>query len=236
MKDLTILYYTASLIPDPSAGKIRDHLLKVTQNRLPVISVSQKPLNFGQNICVGAIGKSRYNVYKQILIGVRKVKTKYVACAEDDTLYSAEHFMSRPKEKMDFLYERNYWIVQSNFYWRIADVNKRGGMWGCICATETILKNLTIRYSLYPTDPAPLHNRFLFWGEPGYYDHLYGMKNHISFTESKKPCVVFNHGESIGYKQTKHCPNREGQHNPENLTYNLEGFGGVSQLWKNYWS
>lgn len=231
MNDLTILYYTDNTIPEKVGQRVRDYLLGVTKNQYPIISVSQKPIDFGQNICIGQIGKSKYNLFKQVLIGVRGVKTRYVACAEDDTLYAPDHFLHRPPEGV-FAYENNYWLAEERqFYWRPDDVSKRMGMWGCIATTKALLKNLTIRYTLFPTDPLPLRNKYLFWEQPGTHDQLYGMKNRLEHFGSKNPTVVFVHRGSLGGFK-----NRHGLPKPENITYNLNSFGGIKKLWNNYWS
>ncbi len=237
MNDLTILYYTANTLNDSTAEKVRDNLLKVTEKKYPIISVSQKPINFGHNICVGEIGRSKYNCYKQILIGVREVKTKYVACAEDDTLYSVDHFLYRPPKGF-FCYETNMWLAQENFYWRMEEIDDRTGMWGCIAETENLVKNLTKRYSLYPTDPLPKKDKakskynFLIWGEPGMHDNLFGMENKRKLFESREPTVTFIYRASMG---GRHFLGRHKVSKPENMTYNLKNFGGAGKLWKSYW-
>jgi len=228
MNDLTILYYTANTIQETTGQRVRDYLLKVTENQFPIISVSQKPINFGQNICVGQIGRSKYNCYKQILIGVKEVKTKYVACAEDDTLYAIDHFLYRPQEGI-FSYENNMWLAEENMFWRM-DTTDRGGMWGCIAATETLLNNLSKRFAVYPVDPLP--NKFLFWGEPGKHDDQYGMENRCELFESKNPTVVFTYRGSMGgYRSRPYLAPRK----PENVRYNLQPFGEIKKLWKSYW-
>ena len=78
VNDLTLLYYTANTVSDYCAKRVRRHLLEITKAQFPLVSVSQKPLNFGENICVGSIGKSYYNCYKQIFTGAKAVKTKYI--------------------------------------------------------------------------------------------------------------------------------------------------------------
>ena len=103
-------------------------------------------------------------------------------------------------------------------------------MWGCIATTETLLNNLTTRYTLYPVDPLP--NKFLFWGEPGYHDRLYGMQNRFAQFESENPTVVFRYRESMGGFKG----GRREVRTPENITYNLESFGGINKLWRSYWA
>ena len=69
MNDLTIIYYTANHISDYFMANTKKQLIRAIGDA-PIISVSQKPMKLGKNICVGDIGRSGYNLYKQILIGV----------------------------------------------------------------------------------------------------------------------------------------------------------------------
>ena len=242
MNDLTILYYTANVIKESAAQKIRDSLLKVTENKFPIISVSQKPINFGKNICIGEIGRSKYNLYKQILIGAREVKTKYVACVEDDVLYSADHFNFRPKDGI-FSYETNMWFVGNDYFWHLPNANQRSGMWGCISTTDALSKNLAVRYQMYPVDPLGVGKK-IPWGEPGARDEYFGIigtrqakregtTGRIVFFESKEPCIVFLYKEAMGTPQIER---RFHIHKPENMTYNLGRFGRIGKLWQTYWS
>lgn len=231
MSDLTILYYTANKIPDGAAEKIRAHQKKLFENKYPIISVSQKPIEYGTNICVGEIGRSKYNCYKQILIGVREIKTKYVACAEDDALYSNDHYNFRPIKDDVFYYERNYWLAEEyRYYWRPDDVSVRMGMWGCITTSENLLHNLTKRYSDYPVEPE--RNKFLMWREPGIHDNTFGIKSTHDTFESKDPTVVFRYRGSMGGLRQY----RSVTHSPQNVAYNLKDFGAISKLWGKYWT
>src|SRR3990167_3601524 len=92
--DLTVVYYTSNRIREPFGQRVRDQLLLAVSGA-PIVSVSQKPLDFGDNICVGDIGHTYFNIYRQMLTGAKAARTKYVALAEDDTLYSPEHFRDR---------------------------------------------------------------------------------------------------------------------------------------------
>jgi len=233
MNDLTILLKTANQLNEDTAKKIRDYFLKVTENKYPIISVSQKPLDFGKNICVGEIGASKYNSYKQDLIGVREVKTKYVACIDDDTLYTSEHFLYRPPDDT-FSYETNYWFAEpgKDFYWRVNDINKRGGTWGLISDTKLLLDNLTRRFEIYP---APSKD-FILWGEPGINDGPYGVASKYERRYSKKPCVVFAHKLSMGYTQLKRWHRRYGHPLPEDKTESLKQFGNAKDLFNSYFN
>src|SRR3972149_11342769 len=89
--EITVIYYTANVINEHFANNIRAQLLSAIGG-LPLISLSKKPLDFGINICEGETERSIINAYKAVLAGALRAKTKYIALAEDDTLYSAEHF------------------------------------------------------------------------------------------------------------------------------------------------
>jgi hypothetical protein len=107
----TILYYTDNTLEEPLAKKCREMLVK-SAGDLPIVSVSQKPINLGKNIYVGEIGRSWVSLYKQLLAGLAEVKTKYVVMAEHDVLYTPEHLNWTPPSDDVFWYNHNCWLVQ----------------------------------------------------------------------------------------------------------------------------
>jgi hypothetical protein len=107
----TVLYYTANSEKEPFASNIRRRLLKAIGN-LPLISVSQKPLDFGTNICVGDVGMNEFNEWRQVLLGCQKATTPFIIVAEADALYPPEYFDFVP-EKLDRVYRYdNVWIMR----------------------------------------------------------------------------------------------------------------------------
>jgi hypothetical protein len=109
MKDITIIYYTLNRCPKGWAKFHMEHLLKAIGDS-QVISVSREPMQFGFNLV--DVEKPCYtNIYRQLLRAAKYAKTKYVATAEDDVLYSNEHFREfRPKDD-EFSYNRSRWSV-----------------------------------------------------------------------------------------------------------------------------
>ena len=97
MNDATILYYTSNKEEEGFEDRVRKNLLENCGN-LPIISVSQKPIDLGTNICVGDIGVSGFNMFRQVLIGCKAAKTKFIISAEADTLYPPEYFTFRPEK------------------------------------------------------------------------------------------------------------------------------------------
>lgn len=92
MKDLlTVIYYTSNREEKEFENKVKAKLLEVI-GKLPLISVSQKPIDFRKNICVGDVGVCDANLFRQIQIGCEAANTPFVISAETDCLYPPEYF------------------------------------------------------------------------------------------------------------------------------------------------
>lgn len=115
--ELTIVYYTDNASDSELLKFCQNKLIESSEGR-QIISVSQKPIDFGFNICVGDIGRSHLSLFTQILRGVEAVKTKYLALVEHDCLYTPEHFNWIPPKDDKFFYNVNHWLVdwQSGMY------------------------------------------------------------------------------------------------------------------------
>ena len=228
MQDITILYYTSNVLWDRAQENVRKQILYSAPYNTPIVSVSQKPLDFGMNICVGEIGKSYYNCYKQILTGARTVKTKYVVCCEDDTLYPQEHFFHRPTSDDVFAYNNHMWFFEKTGYWR-----KPGdhGMCGCIAPTELLIKTLEPRFKLYPVAPVlKPGQKERYWQEPGRYDHKYGIPDaKIEMFQTVIPLLTFNYFKALGGKKKTEVMI------PEQKEY-IEGWGNGRIRWMKFWT
>jgi hypothetical protein len=92
---VTVIYYTSNREDPRFEGKIRENLLKVIGD-LPVISVSQKPISFGHNYCVGDHGTSGFNMFRQVQVALEMATTPFVISAEADCLYPPDYFTTIP--------------------------------------------------------------------------------------------------------------------------------------------
>jgi hypothetical protein len=93
MRDLTCIYYTHNKERPEFEARIQHTLLhQLRKTGVHLISVSQKPMDFGHNICVGDVGISGHNTWRQFQIGVEAAKTRYVCTAESDYLHPREYF------------------------------------------------------------------------------------------------------------------------------------------------
>ena len=193
--DLTIIYYTSNQIKDEFYQYTKKSLLEAAKD-IPIISVSQKPIDLGKNICVGDIGKSNFNIYKQLSIGAKEATTEYIATAEDDTLYHESHFKYRSK---CFGYNMNKWSL---FTWSQPPIfSNRGRMTlnALIAPRKLVIEAIEERFTKYPKDEdIPLK----FWGEFGRYEeHLGVTVQPFETFESEIPIIMFSHPESLNYAQ-----------------------------------
>ena len=107
----TIIYYTDGHVDEDLARAVRKNLAKVAVN-IPIISVSQQPLKFGENICVGEKPRSNRSIYEQILAGLEAAEPgSVIYLCEHDVFYCPSHFVHVPevKERIDYNQNRYYW-------------------------------------------------------------------------------------------------------------------------------
>lgn len=125
---LTIVYITGNHEDDQFENKIIGKLVEVAGEH-PIVSVSQKPIGLGHNICVGEVGASYRNATLQLLKGVEHASTDYVAVAESDQLYPPGYFDFKPSKSLVYmtkeLYVLRWWT--NNVFWR-----KEYGAWTVI--------------------------------------------------------------------------------------------------------
>jgi glycosyltransferase involved in cell wall biosynthesis len=115
----TVVYYTDHHIDEPLARAVRKNLIKVTGKVIPIISVSQQPLNFGKNIVVGELPRSNHSIYTQIKAGVEAAESgSVIYLCEHDVFYAPAHFAHIPeiKERIDYNQNRYYYAPGQERY------------------------------------------------------------------------------------------------------------------------
>jgi hypothetical protein len=196
MNDLTVIYYTAGKINEHFAEKVRAQLLGAIGDT-PLISLSKKPLDFGLNICDKEKESSVVNIYKAVLEGARAAKTPFIALAEDDALYSPEHFRFRPPTDT-FAYDFSRWSI---FSWTEPPcfcLKLRRILATLIAPRELLIKNIEGRFENFP-DSSKIPLQYMV--EPGR-----SLEGRLGITPSKAmeywakvPSVVFSHEEALGF-------------------------------------
>ena len=110
-QNLTIIYYSSNREKPEFEKLVTDSILKIAGD-IPIISVTHKPMDFGHNICVGDVGLSDYNIYRQMQIGCEEAKTKYVCTAESDCFYPPTgYFDFKPPENWTAGHYTNLYIL-----------------------------------------------------------------------------------------------------------------------------
>jgi len=155
-------------------------------------------MDFGQNIIVD-LPRSHASIYRQLLIGAKQATTPYVAVAEDDVLYSPEHFKFRPKPK-HWGYNMNSWNLytwgEPLFNYKAPEGRK--GLYGLICEREMLIEHLEERFKLWPDDKDI---RIEIFGEPGKYDNQLGTYPYPSQPfYVNPPNIVFSHQSALGFQ------------------------------------
>ena len=203
MNDITAIFYTSNFGDEWKLVKqVKAHLLKVLGD-IPLISVSHKPMDYGENIVVGDVGRSHLNIYRQILIGCKAAKTKYVAMTEDDILYSPEHFREKRPEPGHFLYDMHKWSI---FTWTDPprfSLRRRKIVNHLIAETDMLIEAMQERFDRYNvldfgSDESGVNESY--WGDPGRYERRLGVT--VRPTQefyASVPGVVFSWPGAYGY-------------------------------------
>lgn len=186
--DLTLVFYTANVVSDKIMRPVVRNLKK---QGYPIVSVSQEPMDLGNNIVVPK-ERSLNNIYRQVLTGAKAATTKYVALCEDDCIYVPEHFTHRPNGK-PFIYNLNRWLLHLDE--KVYSYRKRPILSQCIADREALIKNLEERFEL-PEIPKEI------CGEVGVFDARIGITDYGFDTfETKTSNIVVCHGKNItGHK------------------------------------
>jgi len=164
MKDVTVIYYTSNREKEDFENKIKVKLLKSIGDT-PLISVSQKPIVFGTNICVGDVGTSDHNIYRQMQLGALKATTKFVCTAESDCLYPPTgYFDFVPSDENAAYHYMSVWILyQDSHIFR----KKAFSLCALFSNREFLLSRLDRALHKLPKwslkKPRPLFHRYQGW-------------------------------------------------------------------------
>ena len=106
-----IIYYTDNQLNLKISVAVKKQILKA---RLPIVSTSLKPTNFGKNIVMETLTRGWYAYFKQILTALENSDADIIYFCEHDWLYHPSHFDFTPPDKRTFYYNWNWWRVRSS--------------------------------------------------------------------------------------------------------------------------
>ena len=241
----TLIYLTDNSLAEPLASKCRD-LLKRESKDIPIISVSQEPIDLGTNICVGKIGRSWLSLYKQMMKGIEATTTPYLGICEHDCLYSGEHLAWIPPTTDTFYYNYNHWFV----YWAdrhqgirgmYSYIKRRHALSQLVCSRDLLKKSIDERLCLLLN--GYVMNRGLAGaGEPGVVDKIAIVKAQQR-ASSGEPYQLqqFLHGAFTDFKSSsfetkicnldiRHNNNFTGQRRGKRRCYEMPYWGKFAEL------
>ncbi len=108
-----IIYYTDNLMDEKIMKVCQKQLSKASREAgiNKIISVSLKPIDFGQNIVL-PLERGYLTMFKQILAGLEALDTDIVFFCEHDVLYHPSHFRFNPTDRNVWYYNGNYWFLR----------------------------------------------------------------------------------------------------------------------------
>ncbi len=113
----TIIYYSSNREREEFETRVIMNLVKNCGN-IPIISVTQKPMPLGKNICVGDVGVSNFNMFRQMQIACQAAKTEFVVHAEADCLYPPDYFFFTSPDDRCYRNSNLYVMGRGrDFYW-----------------------------------------------------------------------------------------------------------------------
>lgn len=208
MNDLTVIYLTANEISDWFAENTRGHLIDAI-GKSSLIVVSKKPI--GAEVfqrkeldlsarylnIVTEEGRSHVGIYRDALRAASLASTQYIAIAEDDVLYSREHFKKRPTRPDVFAYNVACWSIYAWSNPPIFSYTGRRNHGMLICERELYVKAFTERFEKFP-DESHINNAI--WAEPGKYESQLGVKvqqTEVFYTDPAN--IMFTHPQGLSF-------------------------------------
>lgn len=106
-----VVYFTENQCPEPIFS-IAQQQLRQSLNGHQLVSVSLKPMEFGDNIVLG-LQRGYLTMFKQILAGLAHLDSDIAFLCEHDCLYPPEHFQFVPPRKDHYYYNEAIWRVSA---------------------------------------------------------------------------------------------------------------------------
>jgi hypothetical protein len=215
MEELTILYYTSNREKQHFENRIQDNLIKVSGD-IPIISISQKPIKLGYNICVGDVGASGFNMFRQVQIGCRMANSKFVISAEADCLYPPDYFKFIPENEKTCYRNSNLYVMPDarDYYYH----KKEGATHAQVVGRKYYLKVLS---KLFKGAPKWSLNEMNFPKERHRQEDVF---DYIEYYETKNPVVQFKTHRGMRYYT----------HSDRTPIYTLPYWGNGKKLRKKY--
>lgn len=205
MEDLTVIFLTNNKVPEGWA-KYHRAILEEAIGDCPIITISRQPMDWGTNL-IQTEPESSKNIYWQILRGAKLVKTPYLAIAEDDTLYTRDHFTCF-RHANAFAYNAHRWSLYTwNPIYSLKTFIRTNAV--LIAPAKLVVETLEERYAKYPNGTE---QPWQMEGEMGVYEKEMGLtpRKLVEF-KSHEPVIQLDHDYFTVNDPKKHTLERRHQ-------------------------
>jgi len=227
-----VLYYTDNDLDPEIMEKCQKQIKKLVARYHRIVSVSLKPLDFGDNIHL-PLKRGYLTMFKQILAGLKELDTDYVFFCEHDVLMHPSHFYFTPKEKDVFYYNTNVVKIRMSdgFGVRVDDCKQLSGL----CANrEFLLEYYKKLVEMVENNPDINIRKIGF--EPGTHNRIEEFNNYkAEGWKSEFPNIDLRHDKNATasrwtkeeFRNQKFTKGWEAKEN-----FNVPGWGTLKHLWK----
>lgn len=188
-KSTSIIYLSSGSELPEFERKTRETLLK-NCGGLPIIAVTQLPVDLGENctnIVVGKVGSSGFNFCRQMQIGLQNATTKWVISAESDCIYPPDYFQFQPPEEGKVYRNTHQYVLK----YKQGFFKKKSSTFAQVADRKFMLDRLNYIFSLKPSPQwtTELYN----------FPKEYGVKflESYEYFRTKNPCVSFKTGNGM---------------------------------------
>ena len=209
---LGVIYVSSNKEDGVFEEKTRADLLSKVGD-IPIVSVTQRPISLGNNICVGEKGASGFNYCRQVLIACKNSTTDFVISAESDCLYPTDYFNFVP-DRLDIPYRNTNIYVQKygqNFFCKktMSTFSQVVGKEFYIRRLESLLKGQPEWSTELKNFPKEIHKNLF---------------DEFVYFETKYPCISFKTGKGM----------RRHSNSNDIPVYDLPYWGSTKELVKKY--
>jgi len=200
MTDLTVIFITANKVPQLWADYHRSVLLNAIGDS-ELITISR--IKTKDTTLLDIKQKSYSNIYYQMLQGAKIATKEFIAIAEDDTLYTKNHFFDFRPRIDEFAYNRNRWSI---FTWGEPSYSIKDRISNCslIAPKKLMIEALTERFTKHPEGSNIVGEL----GKARTERHLrVTVRNRVDFF-SNTPIVQFNHDFGTDEVMLRHTKKR----------------------------
>ena len=195
------IYYTDNQLDEKVMKACQKQLWKAAcrDHKMPVVSCSLKPMEFGKNIVFN--GESGYlTMTKQILTALEELDTDIVFFCEHDVLYHPSHFDFVPEDRNTWYYDANYWFLRLPDGFAISyDCSPLSGL---VVYRDIAIKHYEERIKLMEKDQFKEFSMLKIGFEPMTHGRI-KWKNSYPFKTfmSKVPSIDITHGKNVTKKR-----------------------------------